>query len=328
MITTEIGPSSDADIRRAWNTLVHSRHDSTPFHQLAFLERSAAANGGLVRIILIRADEEVVSGAALAVRQRLGFLTEVFIPPYAPYSALLLPPQRLASAQAAAASSMLLSASLPRFGFARVFLAPGQNVATLPAWKSQKLRTFLIDTHAGGVESIDDITRRWSDNPKRLFRKHHDEYAIEILDAHPEVAVDLNVASYARHGRTLPIPRRHLIGLVSAMVDHGAANIFVARNRSTSEIDASVVLLFDDSTAFYWIAGSKPGPAMTVLIADLLMECRRRGLRTFDFVGANTPGIADFKRRFGPDLIEYTSLIGASPGVLGIALAARRRLMS
>ena len=66
--------------------------------------------------------------------------------------------------------------------------------------------------------------------------------------------------------------------------------------------------MHDAQTAHYWIAGSPPGPAMTVLLGHTLPRLRDAGLQRFDFVGANTPSIAEFKRHFGPTLTPYFHL--------------------
>jgi len=58
--------------------------------------------------------------------------------------------------------------------------------------------------------------------------------------------------------------------------------------------------------AWYWVAGSKRGPAMTVLLTRSLEFLREQGITTLDFMGANTDGITEFKRRFGGRLVEYT----------------------
>ena len=41
---------------------------------------------------------------------------------------------------------------------------------------------------------------------------------------------------------------------------------------------------------------------MSVLLADVLGRLAHEGAETFDFAGANVPGIAEFKRKFGGTL--------------------------
>ncbi|MEX0599100.1 MAG: GNAT family N-acetyltransferase, partial [Rhodothermales bacterium] len=86
------------------------------------------------------------------------------------------------------------------------------------------------------------------------------------------------------------------------------ASAFAVRHKSSDEIHAAVVILNDGRTAYYWIAGSRPGDGMTVLIGELLPRLFNQGIELFDFMGANTPGIAEFKRKFGARLVPYFAL--------------------
>ena len=44
---------------------------------------------------------------------------------------------------------------------------------------------------------------------------------------------------------------------------------------------------------------------MTVLVGNLLARLRDQGVHMLDFVGANTPSIAEFKRKFGSRIVPY-----------------------
>jgi hypothetical protein len=90
----------------------------------------------------------------------------------------------------------------------------------------------------------------------------------------------------------------------------------VAQHIASGIDEAAIVLLHRLSDAFYWIVGSSPGPSMTILIAHVFEHCAANNIRRFDFVGANTPSIADFKRRFGPKLTTYPSQVLVRPGLL------------
>lgn len=103
-------------------------------------------------------------------------------------------------------------------------------------------------------------------------------------------------------------------------------HVHALKATATGACEAGVVVLHDDATAHYWIAGSRPGPAMTVLLGHLLERLASNGMKLFDFVGANTPSIAEFKRRFGPQLVSYyrveeTSAVGLK--LLGLARSWR-----
>ena len=83
------------------------------------------------------------------------------------------------------------------------------------------------------------------------------------------------------------------------------ATTFTATPVSGGAPEAGLIVLRDGASACYWIAGSVPGPAMTVLLGHVLSRLQAEGVRYFDFVGANVPPVAEFKRHFGPKLVPY-----------------------
>ena len=111
--------------------------------------------------------------------------------------------------------------------------------------------------------------------------------------------------SYRRHQRNAPAAESQLVALIQQLQTAGAARVFAATASGENAPSGGVIVLHDGRTAHYWIAGSRPGPAMTVLLGKLLPRLRDEGLEVFDFVGANTPSIAEFKRHFRPRLTPY-----------------------
>ena len=105
-----------------------------------------------------------------------------------------------------------------------------------------------------------------------------------------------------------------------------AARVFAAHRRDTGAFEGGLIVLVDGSSAYYWIAGSIPGAAMTVVTGQMLFRLRSEGISTVDFVGANTPSIAAFKRRFGPTLVEYPRLVASRSRIFEAVLSARHSL--
>ena len=145
-----------------------------------------------------------------------------------------------------------------------------------------------------------DLEAGFSSSTRRTVRRESGAFEVVEDGALAGDAVRLMVDSYRRQGSTLGLEVSAVAGLARAFVDAGLARVVGARRRHG--LEAAVVAAHDGRAAFYWIAGSVPGPAMTVLLADLLPRLQTDGLQTFDFCGANTPSIAEFKRRFGPTL--------------------------
>ncbi|MGB3543774.1 GNAT family N-acetyltransferase, partial [Rubrivirga sp.] len=160
-------------------------------------------------------------------------------------------------------------------------------------WAATPRSTYRLDL--GG-----DLEAGFSTATRRTVRKEASAFEIIEDGALAGDAVRLMTDSYRRQGSDLGLEDDVVAGLAEAFVEAGLARIVGARRGS--DLEAAIVVAHDGRTAFYWIAGSVPGTAMTVLVADTVSRLAADGLEVFDFCGANTPSIAEFKRRFGPSL--------------------------
>ena len=160
-------------------------------------------------------------------------------------------------------------------------------------WTATPRATYRLDL--GG-----DLGAGYSSNVRRTVRAEADAFEIVKDDAHAADAVGLMAESYRRSGGDLGLDERAVVGLAEAFGAAGLARTFAARRGGAAE--AAVTVATDGRTAFYWIAGSRPGPAMTVLMGHVLGALAEAGVGAFDWCGANVPSIAEFKRRFGPSL--------------------------
>lgn len=153
--------------------------------------------------------------------------------------------------------------------------------------------TYLLDLTG-------DVEAGFSASARRTARRHSADYDLVEDPALAPEAVRLMIESYARQGSALGLSEPAVVRLAEAFGAAGIARTFAARTKGKT--DAALVAATDGQTAHYWIAGSVPGPSMTVLVAHALRQFVEAGVATFDFVGANTPSIAEFKRRFGARL--------------------------
>ena len=145
-----------------------------------------------------------------------------------------------------------------------------------------------------------DLEAGFSSSTRRTVRRESAAFdLVEDAALAPE-AVRLMVEAYRRQGSDLGLDARAVAGLADALGGAGLARTFAARRGGATE--AALTAATDGRTAYYWVVGSAPGPAMTVLLAHALRQLAEAGVAAFDFCGANTPTIAEFKRRFGPTL--------------------------
>ena len=136
---------------------------------------------------------------------------------------------------------------------------------------------------------------RFSSGVRRMIRLESSGYEIVEDPALATESVALMVAAYERHDTSLGLDAG-----AEALQAAGLARTVAARRGGA--VEAAIVLASDGRTASYWIAGSVPGSAMTVLLGHTLRQLAAEGVEAFDFCGANTPSIAEFKRRFGSTL--------------------------
>lgn len=171
------------------------------------------------------------------------------------------------------------------------------------SWSGWKIRPFY--TYRLELGAFEPLLKSWSSSRRYDFRKNRDDYRVEKTDDVGAI-IELCAESYERSGRTLPGGKTSIRSMVRTLVESGLAAAYTAVPlEETARPEAGTVILQHEEKAYYWLSGSRRGPAMTVLLGTLLERLSREGFHTFDMVGANTPSIAEFKRQFGPELVPY-----------------------
>jgi len=298
--TSTIHPLDDETAQARWQALWERSPQRSSFSSLPYARAASEAFGVRCEMHLV-ADAEGDAAGALVFWRRRGPYREVVVPPLTQYAALVLQ-QPLGEAEVHARSSAfeaLLAALEARFDVLCFFIAiTDVRPASWRGWRVRPVYTYRLSLHD------DDLLSRWSSATRRTFRKHRHAYRVEEHAAAPAI-VQLCAESYRRHGRRLPADTADLLRLVDALRAEGQVRLFTATPHDADTPEGGLAVLHDGHTAHYWIAGSAPGPAMTVLLGHTLPRLRDDGIEQFDFVGANTPSIAEFKRHFGPVLTPY-----------------------
>ena len=243
--------------------------------------------------VLLAADEDA---AVPVLDKRRGPFTAAALPPLAPVWRPVLAGAPTEAETHARTSP--LDALLARLGDAadQATLALGDGDLRPYLWHGWTVTprsTYRLDLSG-------DVGAGFSAATRRAVRKEAGGFEVVEDGALSTEAVARMVAAYRRGGAPLGLDEGAVAGLARAFTEAGLARTFAARRGGQTQ--AAVVVAHDGRTAFYWVAGSAPGPAMTVLLADVLGRLQADGVAAFDFCGANTPSIAEFKRRFGPAL--------------------------
>jgi hypothetical protein len=129
---------------------------------------------------------------------------------------------------------------------------------------------------------------------------------------------------YARGQEPAPVPVAAVTRFAALALDTGLAEARIVVSPA-GEVASVVVFVRGWDTAHAWVAGADPAFNPTGATSLLYWEyLTHAGLPRFDFVGANLPAIALFKRGFGGDLVAYHTLEGfRHAGVRALMAVAR-----
>jgi len=165
-------------------------------------------------------------------------------------------------------------------------------------------------------------------------RRHAFRRASKLLIFQPDACFTekhaaLIAQSYARHQRKLPIPVTNLLHLVNTLKTHQEAIVCsIAFKHLPEEPLAVVVFLSAKKTAYEWLAGATLVPKLELmgfLLISAFTFLHHKGMEKLDFVGANHPSIAAFKRKFADAEIPYVYVQQTSNPFLRMAEWIRRK---
>lgn len=287
-----------------WRALQDATAGATPFGNPTFASAVGEALDYQVRACTARRADGTLVALLPCYLRKLGPYERVVVPPFVQYTPLLLRAQPEAHEVHAGTSTPQVLLERLRASFAAVALNLQPELTDLRPATWAGYRVHPLYTYRLPLDATAPLFETWSENVRRQFRRFMADFKVteELGDSREVIA--LCAAAYQRHGRPLPVDAGRLDQLVRHLHGRGLVRVFALRSAQDS-IEAGVVVLQDGPVAHYWIAGSRPGPAMTVLLGSVLQRLAEGNVALFDFVGANTPSIAEFKRRFGPELVPY-----------------------
>lgn len=319
---TTVFPLSNPEGQQRWQALLAASPQASPFASLPYA-RALQTHTDVTASLWFASNAATDLAGVLVFSRRKGPFKRVLVPGFTQYTSLLL---------AAPADTLhepllvLLNALAAAYDDLRFHLHPAMDdirVLNWIKWQVVPYFTYLIDLKTYDLSKSD-----WSSSTRRNFNKHTAAYTIEEDIAHAGSCIALCAAGYTRSNRPFPMSPDALNRIAADLHAQQMVRTFVAIPQGEKTPRAGVVVLQDARRAHYWIAGSDPGPAMTVLIGHMLETLKASGIHTFDFVGANTPRIAEFKRRFGPTLTPYYAGMATPNRTLSTLLKLKRTLLS
>lgn len=318
----EIADASDAG---DWDEFVGGGVGGTVFSTRVWLECAQEATGDRAVSYGCYKKGQLVAGVS-GLERRRGM--QLVTPPLMPHGGFIhrQVPSDLPSRQESerrGETRALIEFLERRYGHVHLTLAPEiEDVREFSwaGWAPAPRYTYVTELASGSAAVWSRLERR----TRTVIRKGSEAFRFEPADDldelvqqyelvyggqdRPPVAADV-VRSFAAAARTRDLTEAYRV------VD------------SAGRTASVVVFARGFDTIYAWVSGADPAfreSGATSFLYWKLLE--QTGFSRFDFVGANLPGIAFFKRGFGGNLVSYYA-VEAFPSRLLKLLAGSRRLL-
>lgn len=295
-----------------WQQLHAAAQEATVFSSASWLNTLAELfHRDAVAVLLMRGTRPV-AGIPLLLRRR-GMLRAAPPLPITLYAGVLtVADHRLWRDDFA----KLLGAVERRCHFICLSAAPGeelQNAFQARRWTVQPRQNRYLR-----LQSEEALWDGYSQSLRRKIRRASENDLRLDLDPTPGMLAECYGESYHRHGIQPPIPVPEIQRWLSDLHRQGLVQMYAAR-RADGRCVATRAFVRDGATVYDWLAGSNPPLAPSGshwLLHTLLTREIDAGITRFDFMGANTPGVSDFKRSFGGTPLQYVDMEWFRPSLL------------
>jgi hypothetical protein len=194
-------------------------------------------------------------------------------------------------------------------------------------WRGWHVRvnyTYHID-----IADLHLLWDRFENRTKTVIRKAEREgFYVGSGEEDLEQFMVLYERIYRKQGIPPPVPVDVVRRCVETITDTGLSRMYTAMTPS-GEVVSAVVFILGEEALYAWISGADPAfneSGATSLLYWRVFEEMSARYTTFDFVGANKPSIAKFKRGFGGELVPYYVTERYAPGVRGWVIRLGKRL--
>lgn len=215
---------------------------------------------------------------------------------------------------------------LPPHGFFSMVFAENSFDNWLPFhWKGfhQEMRyTFVID-QADEVTIDLQINR----NLKRNIRQASQDVKIERA-VDPQLFYTLCKNTYQRQKMAMPYSYDIFSKIDNAIFSHDAGIKLGAYN-SENKLIAVAYLLWDNDTAYYFLAGDdesgrNSGASILLCREALRIAFEEKKVKTFDFCGSMLEPITEIRRQFGARTVPLMKIVKANSKILDIVYKLSR----
>jgi hypothetical protein len=199
-----------------------------------------------------------------------------------------------------------------------VSLTMPESDITLPLMREHGWSVAMRHSRRLSLQDPEALWNGYSQSLRRKIRRAEGSDLSIDTDPDSSILADCYGQSYQRHGITPPIPQNRVQEWLTELRRQGMITCYAAI-RADGRCAATRAVIRDDTVLYDWLAGSNPTLAASAshwLLHRILESHAHDGVEHFDFMGANTPGVVDFKRSFGGTLTAYAEAEWYRPSLL------------
>lgn len=320
--TYEIRELTDPQV---WNAFVRRAVGGTVFSTWEWLECAQRATGARFRCLGCYKNGQLVAGVSGAEQRRAG-LKRLATPVLTPHGGLLLAPvvgkgPARAEAEWHRAAETLIAHLHQNYHHVQLAHAPGigdLRPFTWAGWQARVRYTYQFDLGDPQV-----LWERLERRTRTVIRKAEGSG----FRVGPTDDMDLFRQQYerlySRQGGKMPVDPGTVQQFAAAACQAGLAEGWAVES-AAGEAAAVVIFVRGFEGRYAWVAGAEPELSHTGAASLLYWRYFAQHQGRFDFVGANIPSIAFFKRGFGGELAPYFAVEGfRSIWVRGLFASAR-----
>ena len=292
-----------------WDGLVRAAPGATVFSTSSWLRCARDVFGGEGVFYGCYRKGNLVAGCSGLALRRAG-LAKLTTPPLTPYGGVVHAPiaaKRPAKIEAeqSGATCALMDRLTSDFHYVQLSHAPILRDVREFLWRDW--RVSIRYSYRMDLTDLDRLWDRFENRTNTVIRKaERSGCAVRLCEDLDLFALQYD-RIYREQGTVSLVSGLQVAAFCRAVRDVGLSRMYVAESPA-GEPACLVVFVLGFDTVYAWVSGAEPRlnatGATSLLYWRVLQEMAEQYCR-FDFVGANLPPVAKFKRGFGGDLIPY-----------------------
>jgi len=330
----ELSPAEFAE----WDEFVQRSPQGTVFAKSFWLEAFERwTPGNKARVFVVRGGDGAIQAGVPLFVQRVGHRQSVEVPPLTAYTSLLLAPRtrkdenREAEWETKTIDQLL--AELRGCTCDRIRLLHAPSLTDVRGFTWQGWDATPRYTYVRSLDSADFVGGLSKNHSKNFRKAARAGYTVSLAEDLAQ-RLDAFLVMFEHSYKTVPaayVPHCQLVrALCQAGTGKGTALLYEAADARGEVQAARIVWLSCRQQVMDWAAATtnvgRDDGATAFLITKMFEDLRSRGYREFDFCGANTRSIAQFKAGFNATLVPYYATEIERPRILSGLKTALRAL--